>query len=362
MRLFTLALALTVGLLGGALLPSSPASAEPAALVLVPYERADRPHIVPTGPEWEPIHWNLALNADATNVTVELEGDGLTFNEDTFSYGDLAVGEFLLDYAEVTATSPGFHSLTITASADDAEPVSVTLPRLWAPGGPPLPGGGDLAVRGYGWSGWVTGVVAESSTRVTTMLNFVDDTYAYVGLPRNGARCPAPECVPYYYDPTTGLVQVGDDMIGQVLGPSLFIEGLTPADPEVPDFRTATVLNDNVGVPRHPRYSRTWGYSTDSYPSGLAHQRLNLNRDGTFRLRYRYGSNPLRRLSGTYRIGGRGGIAFRSSRSRTVLRGTLLVREDSDGTPRPGHRGIWLTLELKRRTGTVVDGNPLRPR
>jgi len=361
MRLFTLALALIVSLLGGALLPSS-ASADPATFVLVPAQRADRPHIVPTGPGYEPFHWNLALNADATNVVVHVEGDGLTFDQDTFSYGDLAAGEYLLDYAEVTATGPGFHAMTITVDADDAEPVSVTLPRLWAPGGPPIAGGGDLTGRGYGWSGFVSGVVAESSTRVTTMLNFTDHTYAYVGLPRRGIGCPAPGCVPYYYDTSTGLVQVGDDLIGQVLGPELFIEGLTPPDPELGEFRASAVLDDAVGWTRHERYSRTWGYSTGTYPSGLVHQRLTLNRNGTYQLSFRYEDNPVRRLSGTYRFGGRGGIAFRNSRTGAVLRGTFLVREAPDGTPKPGSRGIWLTLELKRSTGTVVDGNALRPR
>lgn len=359
MRLFGLVIALTVALVG---LPSSPTAADVPTLVLEPYEKRDRPHIVPTGEDSEPFHWNLAANGAATNVTVHIQGDGLTFERETFEYGDLADGEFLLDYTEVSATSPGFHSLTVTATADDAATVSYTLDRLWAPGGPPIPGGGDLSGRGYGWSGFVTGVVGESSTRVTTMLNFVDDTHAYVGLPRRGLRCPAARCVRYYYDLSTGLVQVGEDMIGQVLGPNIYIEGLTPPEPDVPDLRTGALLSDAVGLPRHRRYSRSWGYHTDTYPDGLVYQRLTLNRNGTYRLAFRYETNPVRHLSGTYRLGRRGHIAFRNPRTDTALHGTLLVREAPDGTPKPGSRGIWLILELHRRSGTVVDGNPLRPR
>ncbi len=357
-----LAVTVTTLLAVAGVLAPTPASAETSTLALNTYERPDRPHFVPTGDSWEGINWRLEVTEDATDVTIHAEGEGLSFADDTDSYAEVHPGDGVSGYFEVTATSPGFHSLTITATAAGAEPVSVTLPLLWAPGGPPLPGGGDLSGRGYGWSGYVSGVVGESSSRVTTMLTFVDDTYAFVGKPGRGLpTCPGRGCVRYHYDPSTGLVQVGHDLIGQVLGPRLYVEGLTYEDPELADFWPAAVLSDAVGTPRHQRYSGTWSYSSRFYPDGLVEQRLTLNRNGTFRLRFRYDFNPQRKLSGTYHLGRSGGITFRSPRTDTILNGTLLVREDLSGVPKPGTRGIWLILALHRDGDVVVDGNRMRP-
>jgi hypothetical protein len=353
--------ALLSGLAAAVPSAASATSADPSALVLTTYEDPDLPHFVPTGDDWEPISFRVAATEDAANVTLTVQGEGLAFDQDSYSLGDLSAGDSRSNYVEVTATPPGFHALTFTVIADGVPPVTETLSRLWAPGGAPLPGGGDLSGRGYGWSGFVSGVVGESSSRVTTMVSFVDDTHAYVGLPRRGLTCPSQRCAPYYYDEITGLVQIGDRLVGQVLGPRLYLEGLTPSDPETPDFRTGALLTDAVGAPDRARYSGTWRYSTRSYPDGLVYQRLVLDRNGGFDLAFRYDNDSNRRLSGSYRLGPEGSVAFRSGRTHKVLHGTLLVREDPDGTQRPGTRGIWLMLDLRRGSGVVVDGNRMRP-
>lgn len=361
MRLFTLALALTATLVG--VPPSEAATDARTELGIDFFDDPARPHFVPTDGNGEGFEMSLTTSAPATNVRVHAEGEGLTVQDDTVTFPALTPGQFTSTYFLVSADGPGFHELTVTVTADGSEPVTATLPRLWAPGGPPLPSGGDLTGRAYGWSGSVSGVVGESSSRVTTMLTFVDGTYAYVGLPPRGVpSCPGRGCRRYYHDPATGLVQVGDALIGEVLGPRLFVEGLTPADQwDYPDFTPGVVLAKPVAAPRHTKYQRTWTYTTRSYPDGLTYQRLTLSRNGTFRLAFEYDAGDRRHLRGDYRLGRRGHLALRGRRSDSVLHGTLLVRTTLSGVQQPGRLGVWLILALQQQGRTVVDGNLLRP-
>lgn len=359
MRLFTFLLVLTATLIG---VPSSGAAQEPPALGIDFFDDPERPLFVPVVGQ-EGFGLRLTTTAPAQNVRVHAEGAGLTVEDDTKTIPALDPDEWEITDFLVSADTPGFHSLTVTVSADDAEPVTASLPHLWAPGGPPLSATGSLAGRAYGWSGTVSGVTGESSSRVTNMVTFVDSRYAYVGLPPRGVpRCPTRGCVRYYYDVSTGFVQVGDRRIGQVLGPRLYLEGFASGDVwDYPDFVIGEVLDRPVGMPKHQKYSGTWSYRSRDYPDGLTYQRLTLSRSGTFRLAFEWDGGPRRRLRGEYRLGRRGHLVLRGRSSTNALHGTLLVRENLFGIQKPGTLGVWLILELHRRNGTVVDGNPLRP-
>ena len=318
---------------------------------------------MPSGSSFEAFSFRVTSTEATTNVTVQAAGEGLTFDDDTLTTGAISPEDSFSDYFEVTASTGGFHTLTLTVTADGAEPVSTTL-ALWAPGGTPLPGTDSLKGRAYGWAGTVSGVVGESSSRVTTMLTFVDSRYAYIGLPGRGIPdCPAPGCRRYYYDAETGLVQVGNALIGQVLGPRLYVEGLTPSESDTPDFYPAAVLSDSVGRPHERRYSGTWSHTSPDYPDGLVHERLALTKKGHFDLTYRFDFGRNTSLKGNYTLARNGELTFRNGRGRVVLRGTFLVREDSTtGDQMPRERGIWLILAVRQGKHTVVDGNRLRSR
>jgi hypothetical protein len=78
----------------------------------------------------------------ATNVTVTASGTGLTTSppKNLGSVSTLGVGS-----AAITATSGGFHQLTLTVTADGAAPAATTLNYVWAPtGAMTVTAGGNL--------------------------------------------------------------------------------------------------------------------------------------------------------------------------------------------------------------------------
>jgi len=319
------------------------------------------PQVVPTsGTDAEGIGFTVT-STEAASVTATASGTGLTITD---ANQVLAVTAGKSEYfsVHVMASTPGFHALTVTVSATGATPQQVTLPYVWADGSPAFPSTGSLVGRTYGWQGGYNIAGLESSVRATDMISFVSPTLAYLGLPPAGQpKCATAGkgCVPYAYDPATGLVQVGDGVVGRVVGDDLRTDGFTPADEEVPELYAHEYFTDPLVFPKAgSRYQGYWRYLDSSYPSGLVYESVVFRRDGTYSLAFRVDNHKTRSLSGTYRIGRRGKITFRS-KGKVAQIGTLAAVGATLDKPRPAKLGFWLILSGPH--GKEPDGNLLDP-
>jgi hypothetical protein len=352
------ALAVTAALLAP-LGPGSAAHAAPALTVASGLDAAD-PQVVPTSGDPEGIGF-LVSSTEAASVTATSTGTGLTISDPVQV---LAVTTTRAEYftVHVTASTPGFHALTVTVSATGATPQQVTLPYIWANGSPAFPSTGSLAGRTYGWQGGVSIAGLESSVRATDMISFVSPTLAYLGLPPAGKpKCSTPGkgCVPYSYDTATGLVQVGTGIMGWVVGDVLHTDGFVPADESVPESFAHEVFTEPLTYPKAgSRYKGRWRYSDESYPDGLMYELVAFHKDGTCTLAFRVDNQKTRKLTGTYRIGKRGRITF-LSRGRVAQVGTLIAVGKKLGKPKPSKLGFWLILSGPK--GNSTDGNLLEP-
>jgi hypothetical protein len=319
------------------------------------------PQVVPaSGTDAEGISFTVS-STEAASVTATASGTGLTISD---ANQVLAVTSTRATYfvVHVIASTPGFHALTVTVSATGATPQQVTLPYIWADGSPAFPSTGSLVGRTYGWQGAVDIAGLESSVRDTDMISFVSPTLAYLGLPPAGQpKCTTAGkgCVPYAYDPATGLVQVGDGIVGRVVGDDLRTDGFTPADESVPELYAHEYFTDPLLFPKAgSRYKGHWRYSDASYPDGLMYEDVVFRRDGTYALAFAVDNGKTRHLSGTYRIGRRGKITFRS-KGKVAQIGTLAAVGATLDKPRPAKLGFWLILSGPN--GKQPDGNLLEP-
>jgi hypothetical protein len=343
------------------LLTPLPAEARQAPVLAVTssLDPAD-PQAVPTGSDAEGIQFKVTAT-EAASVTATASGTGLTISD---ANQVLAVTTDQAKYfsVHVIATTPGFHALTVTVSATGATPQQVTLPYVWADGTPLFPSTGSLAGRSYGWQGSTEVAGLESSVRDTGMISFVSPTLAYLGLPPAGLpKCTAPGkgCVPYAYDASTGLVQVGSGIVGRVVGDGLHTDGFVPADEQVGElFAYETFTDPLLFTEAGSRFEGTWRYHDDNYPVGLVYELLTLHRNGTYTLAFAVDTGKTRTLSGTYQIGRRGKITFRS-KGKVAQIGTLAAVGATLDKPRPAKLGFWLILSGPN--GKRPDGNLLEP-
>lgn len=336
----------------------APISAEAQAPVLTASYTRDPtlPRLVTLNGDttWFAFH---VTTTEPTTVTVAGGGTGLTAPAGTPQAvnGSATLGVY------VAATTPGTHTLSVTFSAPSAAPVVVDVPYVVSTRSPLPPSTGSLAGRSYGWMGYEN--IMESSTRDSSMLTFVNATYAYVGLPPAGApRCTraGKGCEPYSYDSTTGFVQVGGYIVGKVLGDGLYTDGWIPADEDDGELFSPYVAKEPLTfAAKGTRLSGSWHFRAKFYPAGIWAQSLTLRKNGTYDLYYQVGDRDERhRFSGTYAVTKKGRIVFKAG-GRVVQTGTLALAGPALDEPRPRTLGLWLVLSgPKGRSG---DGNLLAP-
>ena len=154
------------------------------------------------------------------------------------------------DQPQAVSTDGGYVRVAVTATTPGCTRSAVTLPPRRGAGrghvpyilaeGSPLPAStGSLAGRAYGWQGHEK-LHAGLGPRGEHCSSFVTPTYAYVG--RAAGRAAEVQSAgqglpsPYADDPTTGRVQVGDDIVGKVLGEGVATDGWVVADEQVPEL------------------------------------------------------------------------------------------------------------------------------
>ncbi|QIG44928.1 hypothetical protein G5V58_21055 [Nocardioides anomalus] len=347
------------GLVAAAALAPQPAEALQApTLTAVATPDASYPQEVALNGDSEDIEF-VVTSTEATTVTTTATGAGLSVTPRAPQ--PVTAGRQEGFRVAVTATTPGMHSLTVTFSAPGATPVAVTLPYVFAEGSPLPPSGGSLAGRSYGWMGSQN--YMEGSTRATDLLSFVNDSYAYVGLPPAGlptCKAAGKGCEPYSYDPATGVVQVGDDIVGKVLGEALATDGWIVADEQVPEQFASYTASDPLTFPdAGTRLSGRWHYRYHNYPVGIWAQSLTLRKDGSYDLYFQVEDRgEHHHYVGRYTVGRHGRITFKAHGS-VVEKGTLALVGARLGEPKPKKLGLWLVLSgVKGKHG---DGNRLDP-
>jgi hypothetical protein len=203
----------------------------------------------------------------------------------------------------------------------------------------------------------------EGSTRAATMLTFVNAGYAYVGLPPAGLpKCKqaGKGCEPYAYDPAIGVVQVGGEIVGKVLGDGLATDGWVVPDSQDGELFAAYTATQPLTYPtKGTRLAGTWHYRYDNYPSGIWAQSLTLRKDGRYDLYFQEGDRGERHHDvGTYAVTKAGRITFKV-KGRLVEVGTLALVGPGVGKAKPGKLGLWLVLSGPK--GKRGDGNLLAP-
>lgn len=355
LRRTAVAAATTLALLGLAAPPSHAVT----TLTLVPSMDPTYPQQVPASSgETTPVRFTVT-SSEATTVTATASGPGLEVGP-AQSLGTVSGAKgFSVD---VRGLDPGFHELKVTVAAQDgAAPVSVTLPLVWTSGSPMVVQPGDLAGRAYGWEGFST--LAGTSTRAVDLLVFLKRGLAFRGLPPRGRpTCKAAgptaggECLPYSYDPASGLVQVGSGIIGRVVGEGLYTSGFARADTDDGELFASYLATDPLSfAKRHTALTGSWSYESKDDPSGIVKERVRFHRHHGYRLSWTE-DGKTRTLTGGWSVNGRGKITFRA-KGKVRQVGTLLLGGAKVGKGKPVKHGLWLVLG--GRKGTLGDGNLL---
>jgi hypothetical protein len=330
---------LTVAMLVWVPVGSTAASAPPTLTVTLREDPA-QPHFVSDAGRVFVVDVTSA-GGPAEDVTVTFSGPDVESSPASADLGTVDGTETAA--ARVGLLSGGFHTLTVEVGSSNAGTASASLPLLWAAGGTPLPATGNLVGRHYGWR------VDRYEVHVGYVhddyqLSFLDDHRAYIGAaPKGRPRCPSVVehgyrgCVPYRYDASTGLVQIGG-FIGRVLGNDLYISGIGRAE-------NVNSVSERV-VSQRWRYARKrmvfsgqWRWDDLLHGSTRFVVDLTLRPDRTFRLVTGTNEQPVE-MSGTFRIPRHGKLVLLGTNSREVH--SLGVRLGPDGQPAPG-LGLWFT-------------------
>jgi hypothetical protein len=236
----------------------------------------------------------------------------------------------------------------------------VTYPYIVAEDSPLAASTGSLAGRSYGWMGHERASV-ESDGRAADMITFVNGSYAYLGLPPFGfPTCTSTghRCYRYSYDASTGVFQVGPDVVGRLVGDALHTDGFVVPDYEDGEqFAPDTLEDPLVFAARGTRLEGHWLYHSEEYPNGLITEDVTFHRNGTYALTTEV--YPKRRhFTGSYRITRRGKITFTAKRKLLAL-GTIAFPSEDGTKAKPKEDGLWLVLSGTK--GKSGDGNLLRP-
>ena len=152
------------------------------------------------------------------------------------------------------------------------------------------------------------------------MLTFVNATYAYVGVPPAGqpkCKSAGKGCVPYAYDPATGVVQVGDDIVGKVArrgaGHRRLDRGRRAGAASC--SRRTPRPTRSPSPPKGTRLAGVWHFRDKYYPAGIWAQSVTFRKNGTYDLYYQVGDKDERHsFSGTYAVTKPGQVVFKSQR------------------------------------------------
>jgi hypothetical protein len=356
---------LTAFSVGTALAPLSAADARQAEVVrIIAGAGATNPHLVTLNGATETISFNLTTT-ETTEVTAIAEGPGLSVVDPVQSHTSYMnyVHPFGASFDfPVTATTPGMHALTVTFFPEGGTPQSVTLPYVISEGSTAIAGTGSLAGRTYGWES-VRDSDASPIGRSVSMLTFVNDHYAFVGLPPAGRpTCTQPGngCLPYVYDVATRLLQVGADIVGKVHRQGLYTDGWIDSREQYGgQFSSYTATQPLTYAAKNSRLAGVWQYRNSHYHEGMWNERVVLRKDHTYTLVYRTTESlpSTTRSKGTYRITKPGRIVF-TSKGQVFSIGTLALAGRKVGKPNARKAGLWLILS--GRKGKHPDGNLLQ--
>lgn len=324
-------------------------------------------------PIWYPRQVPLADSGQTTGISVVVTSDEpVTINARSYDGGlqiadpqrtfDAPLSSPTTVTFQVSALSPGFHSLSVQMDGSEGPPVysvAVQYGFVWTSGSP-LPEGvrsGRVWLQAYGY---------QAPGSAPQLLTFASHSYAYLGLPAYGRpTCPqeGAGCVRYWVDPGPAkTVQIGTSIVGVAHEGALYTDGFVPPGPTTgtPYGRYDLVNQLDFAQPRDAMRG-SYAYSDPSRTSGLVRQKVTFlkpagNRVGDYRLTYAYAGGRKRTLEGTFRLDKDGAITFRDLRGRVVQRGTVLTavpRSQPQRYPHP--RGIWLVLSGRR--AAHPDGN-----
>jgi hypothetical protein len=350
-RLGTFA-SLVLGLVAAlVLVPAAPSSAA-ATMSVVSRDSNQEPQLLSTS-SGRLTDVDVVTDGPAANVVVTFSGTGLSIDTPVVNLGTVNGSERAT--VEVTATTPGFHTLEIGVTSSDSGSVGTTLPLMWAPG-TSAPGGDSLAGRNYGDVDLYE--FAGNSYEDRQLLSFLDDDLAFIGNPAkgrptctSGSETARSGCVAYHYDKSTGIVQIGG-AIGIRQGKAVHVEGIGRSDDSGGETYN---LRDFVQLVSYPapgkKFGLTWKWTYDNFPDGLTSVKLTLRKNGTFVLaaatdnkkpKVKHGSYALT-APGRLRLKGKFGVELHTFAVRSVA-----------GVATP-QKGAWLTFG----TGKNADVVPL---
>lgn len=373
--------AVILGVLATALLaPAAPAAEDPpppslGGLTMVWDLPLQYPRQVPLAGSGQTTGISVIVTSDEP-VTINARSyDGaLQIADPQRTFGALSVPTTVT--FQVSALSPGFHSLSIQMDGSTGPPyysVAVQYDFVWATGSPlPAPAAANgrkhrVSVYGY-----------QAPGGPPRLVTFATAELAHLGLPAHGQpRCSheGDGCVPYWRDPDgPQTLQIGTDIVGAFHRGGLYTDGFVPAGPTTgTPFGRADLINPLYYLGARDGMRGTLTYTDRSRTSGLTREKVTFLKYvgelvGDYRLTYAYAGGRKRTLEGHFRVDQHGAITFRDDRGDVVQRGTVLGTSRAlpcaiKGTCRPGggtgSRAIWLILSGKK--GTHPDGNMLRP-
>jgi hypothetical protein len=334
-------------------------------------------------PIYYPRQVPLADSGQTTSISVVVTSDEpVTINARSFD-GGLQIADPQRTFGplseptpvtfQVSALSPGFHSLSVQMDGSMGPPfysVGVQYGFIWTSGSP-LPEGvpsGKARSQVYGY---------QAPGGPPQLLNFVSEDYVHLGLPANGKpRCTqeGDGCVRYWVNPGPAqAVQIGTGFVGAFHRGGFYTDGFVPPGPTTgTPYGRYDFINPLYFVDARSGMRGTYAYADRSRTSGLVRQKVTFlkyagNLVGDYRLSYAYAGGRKRTLEGKFRVED-GAITFRNARGRVVQRGTVLgtgralpcaVQDTCRSGEGAGKRGIWLILS--GRKGNHPDGNLLAP-
>jgi hypothetical protein len=339
--------------------PSACAAAEPV-ITVTPVIKATLPRQVPTAASGETVKVVVVVSSSepVAGATAFGGGSGLAVTNPNQPLGNLA--QPVTVSFDVAGAEPGVHGMFVTVlTSGDATGV-VLIKYVWTSGSPLPAQTSKRDQRSFGWEGTEQVAGLESSTRAVRMLSIVGPKYAFVGLPAHGLpKCTQPVggCVPYSYDSQTNLLQVGTGIIAAPHVSGLYTDGLVPADEQNGELYGRYDFPLGFSPPtRRSVLTGTFSYSSRDYPTGITFERVTFREDRTYKLAYAVDGGKVRKLSGTFRLGKRGSITFRSA-TKVKQRGTVLLGKRVHGVPQ-SRLGLWLILSGPK--GKHPDGNLLQ--
>lgn len=341
---------LVLGLVAALVVVSAAPSSAAATMTVSTRDSHQQPQLLSTS-SGRLTDIDVVTDGPAANVVVTLSGTGLTIETPVVNLGTVNGSERAT--VEVTATTPGFHTLDIEVTSSDSGSVGTTLPLMWAPG-TSVPGDDSLAGRNYGDVDLYE--FAGNSYEDRQLLSFLDDETAFIGNPAKGRpTCTSASetarrgCVAYHYDKGTGIVQIGG-AIGIRQGKAVYVEGIGRSDDSGGETYNQREFVQLVSYPAPgKRYGITWKWTYDNVPDGLTSVKLTLRKNGTFVLAVAEDYKKPKVKKGTYALTAPGRLRLKGKFG--VELHTFVVRSVS-GVAAP-QKGAWLTFGKGKNADVV---------